>query len=254
MDRLIRIGFMQVGYWTLLTPEKIDYVLNSNHYTRDLLYSFVSNGEIKYIGKTTQTLDDRMYGYQNPGPTQSTNIRVNGLIKGLLSQDKPVDIFILADNGLLSFGGFRVNMAAGLEDTLIKEIDPEWNKVGRTKIKEDKESEDPNLTEKQKTTEKAETKDYFEIKLGQTYLGQGFINVPVSHSSLLAGDTTIIELVLGDKKEIIHGYINRRANKSENPRIMGGVPLRNWFQRTFQLDEMLKVTIVSPTSLWLKKE
>ena len=123
-----------------------------------------------------------------------------------------------------------------------------------TKIKEDKESEDPNLTEKHKTTEKAETKDYFEIKLGQTYLGQGFINVPVSHSSLLAGDTTIIELVLGDKKEIIHGYINRRANKSENPRIMGGVPLRNWFQSTFKLDEMLKVTIVSPTSLWLTKE
>jgi hypothetical protein len=254
MDRLLKIGFTQVGYWTLTTNDEIEYTLNSNHNTRDLLYSFISDGEIKYIGKTTQTLDNRMYGYENPGPTQSTNIRVNGLIKNLLTQDKPVDIFILADNGLLSFGGFRINMAAGLEDTLIKEIDTEWNKAGRTKIKEDKESDDPNLTKAPKTKSTIKTTDSFELKLGQTYLGKGFFNVPVSHSSLLAGDTATIELVLGKEKEITHGYINRRANKTGNPRVMGGIPLRDWFQRTFKKDETVKVTIVSPTSLWLTKE
>lgn len=254
MDRLINIGFVQVGYWTLTNPNTIAYTLNSNHNTRHVLYAFISNGAIKYIGKTTQILNARMYGYQSPGQTQSTNIRVNKLINDILSQDMPVDIFILADNGLLSFGGFRINIAAGLEDTLIDEINPEWNKRGRTKIEEDKESEDPNLTEKPKTKEKINTLDSFELKLGQTYLGQGFINIPVSYSNLLAGDMSTIELVLGDNNVIIHGYINRRANAGGNPRIMGGVPLRDWFQKTFKKDDMLRVTIVSPVSLRLTRD
>ena len=58
---------------------------------------------------------------------------------------------------------------------------------------------------------------------------------------------------MGDQREGIHGYINRRANKNGSPRVMGGVSLRNWFQKTFAKDETLKVTIVSPTSLWLTK-
>ncbi len=84
------------------------HTLNSNHSIRNILYSFISNGGIKYIGKTVQPLKDRMYGYENPGKSQSTNIRVNELIKKSLKQDEPIDIFILADNGLLSFGGFSL--------------------------------------------------------------------------------------------------------------------------------------------------
>lgn len=254
MDRLLKIGFTQVGFWALSIDNEVEYTLNSNHNTKDLLYSFISNGEIKYIGKTIQTLDNRMYGYENPGPTQSTNIRVNGLVKNLLIHDRPVDIFVLADNGLLSFGGFRINMAAGLEDTLIKEIDPEWNKAGRRKVTEDKESEDPNLTKAPKNKPTIKTTDSFSFTLGQTYFGKGFFNIPVSHSRLLASDTATVELVLGDNKEITHGYINRRANKAGNPRVMGGVNLRDWFQRTFKKDEVVKVVIVSPTSLWLTKD
>lgn len=254
MNSLINIGFSQVGYWTLTNPDTIAYTLNSNHNTRNVLYAFISNGKIKYIGKTTQTLDKRMYGYQNPGLSQSTNIRVNGEIKKLLKQNNLVDIFILADNGLLSFGGFRINLAAGLEDTLINKLNPKWNMSGKTKIQEDKESEDPNLTGEVKTKDNIKTLDSFDIILGQIYLRQGFINVPVSHSNLLAGDTTTIELVLGDNNEIIHGYINRRANKGGNPRIIGGVPLRDWFQKNFKKDETLRVTIVSPISIRLTKD
>ena len=35
-----------------------------------------------------------------------------------LSADKPVEVFVLPDHGLLRFGGFHLNLAAGLEDTL----------------------------------------------------------------------------------------------------------------------------------------
>ncbi|MBK8806994.1 MAG: GIY-YIG nuclease family protein [Bacteroidales bacterium] len=253
MDRLIKIGFAKVGIWESLNSNQIQFVLNSNHFTKDLLYSFIIDGEIKYIGKTIQSLCDRMNGYKNPGTSQTTNIRINKVIKGLLNHGNIVDIFILADNGLLSFGGFRINLAAGLEDTLIKEINPEWNMKGKEKIKEDKESDNPDFTSKPIKRENIKTLDSFELTLGSSYFGKGFINVPVSHSNLLAGDTEIMELVLGEEKETVHGSINRRANKGGNPRIMGGVPLRDWFQRIFKQDETIKVTIVSPTSLWFTK-
>ena len=71
-----------------------------------------------------------MYGYQNPGPTQSTNIKGNKLIKELLATSAPVEIYALPDNGLLYYGGFHVNLAAGLEDNLIATLSPPWNRAG----------------------------------------------------------------------------------------------------------------------------
>jgi hypothetical protein len=71
-----------------------------------------------------------MYGYQNPGPTQSTNKKGNGLIKELVTSGKEVEIFALPDNGLLYYGGFHVNLAAGLEDSIVSKIKPAWNKLG----------------------------------------------------------------------------------------------------------------------------
>ena len=48
---------------------------------RNILYAFVAQGEVKYIGKSTQTLSGRMNGYKHPGPTQSTNINNNVRLK-----------------------------------------------------------------------------------------------------------------------------------------------------------------------------
>jgi len=135
MDRLLKIGFIAVGHWDL-SGNEIEFKLKAYENYNNLLYTFISNGTIKYIGKTIQTLKKRMYGYQNPGPTQTTNIRVNELVKNTIKKGNPVDIFILPDNGLLNYGSFRINLAAGLEDTLIYTINPEWNYSGKNKLKE----------------------------------------------------------------------------------------------------------------------
>ena len=130
MDRLLNIGFTNIGYWAL-NNENIKYNLTSDETTKNILYCFVSNNNINYIGKTTKVLAKRMRGYQNPGPSQSTNIRVSQKIKELLLKNQPVDIFILVDNGILKHGNFEISLAAGLEDTLINHIKPEWNYLGK---------------------------------------------------------------------------------------------------------------------------
>jgi hypothetical protein len=45
----------------------------------------------------------------------------------VLAAGAAVDIYALPDNGLLHYGRFHVNLAAGLEDDLIRVIDPPWN-------------------------------------------------------------------------------------------------------------------------------
>ncbi|WAC14771.1 GIY-YIG nuclease family protein [Dyadobacter pollutisoli] len=252
MNRLLNIGFISVGHWTL-NDDAIKYNLTSHHTTTNVLYSFISNGDIKYIGKTKMQLSQRMYGYQNPGSSQTTNIRVNAAIKSLLFNDSPVDIFILTDNGLLNYGDFRINLAAGLEDTLIYRINPEWNLFGRNLISVDAESEKPELSKEPKSTAALiPVLTTLNILLGQAYFNQGFFNVGREHSELFGADNAIIDIQLGSSGDTtILGYINRTANKNGTPRIMGGKELRDWIKNNFKPNDIMKVDIISPIAVRL---
>ncbi|WP_309292816.1 GIY-YIG nuclease family protein [Azonexus sp.] len=128
-DRLRRMGFVKCGDW-LLVSEKPKCTLTQYDSAQNVLYAFVSLDTVMYIGKTVQPLKRRMYGYENPGGTQSTNSKGNKLILEFLSKKQPVEVYALPDNGLLYYGGFHVNLAAGLEDSLVDVIKPVWNKVG----------------------------------------------------------------------------------------------------------------------------
>jgi hypothetical protein len=255
MNRLIHLGFINVGHWSL-TKSNLKYQLSSHQTAKNVLYSFISNGVIKYIGKTTMELNKRMYGYQNPGPSQTTNIRVNEKIKGLLLSDQPVDIFILVDNGLLKYGDFKINLAAGLEDTLIYELSPEWNFSGKRKIEVDKESDSENLILVKGNVDMSNiVLKTFDIKLGTAYYNQGFFNVSQKYSGDLGADKAIIEIQLGENsKNIVQGYINRTANKNQTPRIMGGKALSDWIQKNYKQDDLLKVEILTDVSIRLKEK
>ena len=126
LARLNTIGFKLAGRWTRQEAgaffELIEYATS-----RNVLYAFVVDSQLMYVGKTVQPLRIRMAGYKNPGPTQSTNIRNNKNINESLAKGKRVEIFVLPDNGLLYYGGFHVNLAAGLEDSVVRELQPPWN-------------------------------------------------------------------------------------------------------------------------------
>lgn len=129
LQRLLDIGFRKVGEWKLANGE-VASTLNAEADSRNILYAFESEAEVLYVGKTTQPLKARMYGYQNPGPTQSTNIRNNKNLKERLALGGSVSILVLPDHGLLKYGGFHLNLAAGLEDSIVSELKPKWNKAG----------------------------------------------------------------------------------------------------------------------------
>jgi hypothetical protein len=128
-QRLEHIGFRAVGHW-LLEEGRPRCTLTECAASMNILYAFVVDGEVMYIGKTVRPLKQRLYGYQNPGPTQSTNIKGHALIRSTLELGSAVQILALPDNGLLHYGGFHVNLAAGLEDSLVSSLKPAWNRTG----------------------------------------------------------------------------------------------------------------------------
>ena len=95
---------------------------------KNVLYAFIVKDEVKYVGKTTQVLSKRLYGYKNPKPNggQYTNCRNNKNIKEELDKKGQVLIFALFDNPQI-YQGFKLSLPAGLEDDVIKQIEPAWN-------------------------------------------------------------------------------------------------------------------------------
>ncbi len=118
-----------MGQWTMVAGAPTCQ-LTSHASNSDVLYAFVIDGGVMYIGKTTMSLSRRMYGYQKPGPTQYTNIANNRHISRALTAGRRVDVYALVADQELTYHGFRVSLAAGLEDDLIRQVKPPWNKSG----------------------------------------------------------------------------------------------------------------------------
>ena len=239
--RLLNIGFVHAGKWNLKN-NNLNVELIGHQKSKNVLYSFVSDGVVKYIGKTILELTKRMYGYQNPGPSQSTNIRISLKIKELLSSNNSVDILVLPENSFLKYGDFKINLAAGLEDTLIYEINPEWNFTGKSAMKKVKQDLKFKVTS-------------FEIILGIAYYNQGFFNVSKAHNEKFGIDKSLIKIQIGENPEdTIQGYINRTANSNGTPRIMGGKVLTEWIKKHYKQGDLMKIDILSNDSIKLNKK
>lgn len=129
IERLEAMGFRKAADWHVESGA-LECVFLEHATAQNILYAFVADRVVLYVGKTVRTLKQRMYGYRRPVPTQSTNIKGNRLILEALANGRAVAVYALPDNGLLYYGGFHVNLAAGLEDSLVAALKPAWNKLG----------------------------------------------------------------------------------------------------------------------------
>ncbi len=256
MERLIKHGFVSAGYW-FLEDNNIHYSLYSCRKAKEVLYAFIYQGEVKYIGKTDQEIEKRMYGYRRPNKSQSTNIKVHNNIREILDAGKRIDILILVNTNPQQHGDYIVNLAAGLEGRLISNIKPEWN--GRSKN---------NLTKAMnKIIKKTETTNdiipniittKFDITLRNTYYDRGFFNVPTVYTGCFGQDGKDIEMRLENKSsKTIIGKIDRKDNRKTDrlgtPRIKGSTQLREWIQENFEPQEVMKIEVLSRTSIRLYK-
>lgn len=246
MNRLLDIGFEPAGHW-LLSEGKLVFVLARHSTQKNILYAFVCDGEVMYVGKTVQTLVKRMSGYRTPGRTQITNIGNHHRIVELINSGSAIEILALPDSGLMHYGPFHLNLAAALEDDIIRKLDPKWN-GGKA---EDVTPSSTGVAKPDTESPPAFTAT-FAFVLQPTYLRSGFFNVGVTAQKHLGADGETIELFLGNSNTPVLGMINRRANTNGTPRIMGGTRLRDWFQRHAHEMDDVAIQVLSPTAIRLR--
>lgn len=245
MNRLTEIGFIKAGFWQIIDGS-LKYHLDGRFTdVKNNLYAFVCDGEVKYVGKTTRLLRNRMYHYSRPGSSQSTNIKNNANIIDMLSNNIAVDILVLPDSGLMHYGQFHLNLAAGLEDSIISVIRPEWNGTQRPVLN----SDEVVSTESEIITHSSNKK--FTFNMTDTYWHRGFFNVPVVSSQNLGKDGENIMIVLSDGVSTITAMINRTANQSGSPRIMGGVELKQYFQRNYAIGDVVPFELITQNMMKL---
>lgn len=254
MNRLIDIGFIKVGYWKI-SDGALKYFLDGMYANvRNNLYAFVCDSEVMYVGKTNRKLRSRMYHYSNPGPKQSTNIKNNKYILNMLDKGIAVDIFSLPDSGLMHYGQFHLNLAAGLEDSIIKIINPKWNgNRNQTVINDDIISihKPDDITAFYELSQKNKS-NIFNFNMTNTYWSRGFFNVPVISKNEFGTDGDKIKIIFRDNKYFAVGIINRTANSSGSPRIMGGIDLRKYFQLTYNVDDVISFEVITPNVIKLR--
>ncbi len=253
MERLVEIGFQKVGFWRADNGHArcaLHIIFDSPH----TLYAFVLGDQVQYVGKTSRGLKARMDGYQKPGVSQSTNIRVNRHILDELQRVSTVDIWAISDSDDLQKGCFRINLVDGLEADMIRQLNPPWNKMGVEVPGEVTSSTSANRQEAstvpaspavtasaQSDGEGPYSAPTFQLQLGVAYFNQGFLNIGVAYERYIGGDRAPVTIQLGPNGPAIDGWINRTANGNNTPRIMGGKMLTDWIQARFKLKGWVQV-------------
>ena len=124
------LGFEKAGCWNI-SNDSIDFHLTKYQREKEVLYAFISDQNVLYIGKTGRTLRQRLYGYKNPGHSQQTNIKNHDRIKKSITNGSRIDIYVLKQKEDIEYKGIKLNLAAGLEDNLIRRLRPLWNQTGK---------------------------------------------------------------------------------------------------------------------------
>jgi len=126
LSKLLCLGFKKAGDW-LLKDENLQFDLREYQDETNIIYAFTINGKIMYIGKSVQSLKTRVNLYKNAGESQKTNLRVNANLIDELLKGKSISIYALVFEVPFYYADIQIDLAAGLEDGLIKKFDPDWN-------------------------------------------------------------------------------------------------------------------------------
>jgi hypothetical protein len=249
---LEKIGFLKAGEWLLLENGKIDFRLDKSiEFVEDILYAFESDGLVKYIGITEQSIKSRMInyksGHEENKSSGTTNKKVNKEIKKLLTQKKTVFIYYLVGNANCDYFGLRISLSTGIEKSLIKNFDENnnlWNSRGVIKQKV-KKNELDYMSKKQKI---ATANNQTIIRLGLESFNRGFILFKNDVDHLLPIESEGIDIHYNDI--VISGWFTRSQG---NKKVNGYNQLINLINRDFKLKEQILVTILNPNEIKIEK-
>lgn len=125
LNDLHQIGFQRAGEWFILR-DNLNYSLNDTGDRSQVLYALVVDGTVVFLDRATRSLAHRMNYIMNPGKNLALT-KINGFLKGIIKRGKMVEVYALIDPGTLQFAGYRISLAAGIEQSLLDHFRPAWN-------------------------------------------------------------------------------------------------------------------------------
>lgn len=269
---LLNLGFVDIGHWRS-SGDYIVYELDGEDATtnevrlddKNALYAFAKGDQVLYIGKTARSIRKRYVGYCRPGKRQATNQRCHRNIKSAIAIGEEIRILVFSSPPHFQYGDFEINIAAGLEDDLIRKFDPPWNGRDRGQpISEEAEREEAEQTDTEALTvpDDAEihsewkaspgTPASFTIALGATYYHKGLLNPGVEASRYLGKDGDPIRVRFSNGAEPVISKINRTANRTGAVRVVGGnSQIARWFQEHFREGDTVAGRVIDPHTIEL---
>ena len=257
--RLVELGFEPAATWHL-AGEWLGYRyvegagdrMASRFAVSNALYAFCDGNHVLYIGKTSQTLRKRLAGYCKPGSTQSTNRKCHALIKDAINAGKVIEVLAFAPPEDLMFRGFAINLAGGLEDTLIGHFAPPWNGGSKAvKVTESAEREAGQLAQDRVMDDALAEQPVeiarFTIPLTPTYFSKGIINPGQAVSVFFGEADSLLTVLFSDGTPAVTTRIDRRANTNGSVRLVGGnQAVARWFRRHFRPGDVVTARILGP--------
>jgi hypothetical protein len=130
MKEFIELGFRKVGEWRLIGPNLVCALTEKDPHG-NFLYAFVIKDQVKYLEYSRAPLEARMDAYRHTdhryaGTFQPMNRRLREKILAALEDGEVVEIWAFYP-GEMDYEGFRVDLAAGLAEGLVKEFKPRWS-------------------------------------------------------------------------------------------------------------------------------
>jgi hypothetical protein len=189
-----------------------------------------------------------------------TNQHCHDRIKALLGGGKCIRILVFADLGQLQWGAFPINLAAGLEDSLIEAFQPEWNggpkkqKRSETAERESAEIQASGATSSEPAGSRGEqhVPIGFEIVLGPTYFKRGLINPGMQASKFLGKEGEKVAVRLGMAGATIISCIDRHANLNGSVRLIGNSQqIAQWFQKHFNQGQTVRAQVLNAHTILL---
>jgi hypothetical protein len=284
MEKLIELGFRQSARVEIVNDNLLINIENNDH-TSNLLYAFILvNGEemdnwhVRYIGHTRKSFKNRMYGYQL-GNGKAVNNRIHIELKNHCKEERKILVYTLTDIINLNLHSLFIDVAAGLEYSLIefyqefnnKNNHPPLQNIAGNKKLISLDTETSELLEIEEKIEE-EKKYNLETKLdiATTFLGSfeqnldkttywdySFINIPTKLSEYFgqADETVSLSIVSFDGKIIneLSLPINRTANITNTPRLhiqgQDGKWFQEWKHLNFTKNDKLKFDILSKNTI-----
>ena len=118
-------GFDLAGRWTTNSNGEL---LLEGHVSLDGpgVYAFAEGDLVLYVGVANMGLRKRLYFYSRPGVSQTTSIRIKGMLLEQLKSFQSIEVYTHSPSDMV-VNGMPISGSAGMEHGLIRTYSIPWN-------------------------------------------------------------------------------------------------------------------------------